>query len=429
MKQISKYSFISLLCYCLSAPASAAYQVIDTVVATVSNDVITQSDIDKKIEIVKENFSVQGQPIPNEDVIYKQVLDRLIIESLQLQMAEQAGLQITDERLAQTMKKIAERKNMSEEQFRAALEKEGIGYEDMREQIRKDLTLQQLQQSRLRHKIQISEKEVDNFLQSAEGQKLTASKYLMSHILLEVPEGTTDNDIQKAKKAVTDIRNNIIKGQYAFNDILKGTTIEGYTITGNQLDWLEKSALPSLFAKTLTTLRKGDISPPVRSGAGWHLVMLNDISGGSSEIVHQISSRHILIKPSEVRDNEQVKKVIADLYQRIGKGEDFALLAKEYSEDPGSALQGGNLGWSVPSQFVETFSQTLQNLKTGEVSQPFETEFGWHILQKIDERDHDMTLENQKNQAYQAIYERKFADELEAWLITIREEAFIEIKK
>jgi peptidyl-prolyl cis-trans isomerase SurA len=156
--------------------------------------------------------------------------------------------------------------------------------------------------------------------------------------------------------------------------------------------------------------------------------MLKDLSGVGSEIVHQISSRHILVKPSEVRDNEQVKKLINDLYARIENGEDFALLAKEYSEDPGSALQGGDLGWSVASQFVKNFSKTLEGLKKGEISKPFQTEFGWHILQKLDERDHDMTLANQKNQAYQAIYERKFADELEAWLITIREEAFIEIK-
>jgi peptidyl-prolyl cis-trans isomerase SurA len=412
----------------MSLPVAAVYQPIDTIIATVSNDVITQSDLDKKVAVVKENFLAQGQPLPAEKEIIKQVLDRLIIESLQLQMAEQSGLQITDERLAQTMKKVAERKNMTEEQFRTALEKEGIPYEDMREQIRKDLTLQQLQQSRLRQKIQINEQEVNNYLESAEGQKLTDIKYLMSHIVLEVPEGASNSDAEKTRETLADIRQNILQGKYTFNEIQAGKDINGYTLKGNQLDWMPRDALPSLFANTLKSLKKGDISTPVRSGAGWHLILLSDVSGSSSEIVHQISSRHILIKPSEVRDNEQTRKLANDLFIRIKNGEDFTLLAKEYSEDPGSALQGGNLGWSAPSQFVKDFAATLKKLQKDEISQPFQTEFGWHILQKLDERDHDMTLENQKNQAYQAIYERKFADELEAWLITIREEAFIEIK-
>lgn len=429
MNLISKLNIIGMLCIAISMPVSAAYQPIDTVIATVSNDVITQSDLDHKIAIVKKNFSDQQQTLPNDTEIRKQVLDRLIIESLQLQLAEQAGLQISDERLAQTITRIAERKNMNDEQFRAQLEKEGIAYEDMREQIRKDLILQQLQQSKLRHKIQITEQEVDNYLNSAEGKKMTSSRYQMSHILLEIPENASREDVEKAKTALTVIRNSILQGQYTFDDVMAGKTINGYTLQGTQLEWLDKDNLPSLFAQNVDKLQKGAISTPVRSGAGWHLIKLNDISGGSAEIIHQVSARHILIKPSEVRNEKQTQQMALDLYARLQKGEDFGLLAKEYSEDTGSALQGGNLGWSKTSQYVPEFANTLDRLKKDETSQPFKTQFGWHIVQKLDERDHDITLENQKNQAYQAIYEKKFAEELESWLITLREESFIEIRK
>lgn len=429
MNQIFKLTAIGSLLFSISCHTLAAYQTLDTIIATAGNDAITQNDLHEKIAIVKDNFKAQGQLPPSEDEIKKQVLDKLIIESLQLQLAEQSGLQISEERLAQTMTKIAERKNMSESELRARLEEEGIPYEKMREQIRKDLTLQQLQQSKLRHKIQISEQEVDNYLDSAEGKKITASRYKMSHILIALPENTSPEKAMAAKKALSTIRQNILNNQYSFSSAINANNLEGYSLEGGSLDWLNKDGLPSLFSKALKTLKKGGISNPIRSNAGWHLVMLDDVDGGLSEIVHQVSSRHILIKLSEVRNNEQAKKLADDLYQKLQKGEDFTLVAKEYSEDPGSMLQGGNLGWTKPSQFVPAFAQTLEKLKVNEMSPPFKTEFGWHILEKLDERDHDMTLENQKNQAYQAIYERKFTEELETWLITLREESFVEIRQ
>lgn len=413
----------------LSLSAKADFQPIDSVIAIVSNDVITQSDLDKKIAIVKDNFTSQGQALPPEAEIKKQVLDKLIIDSLQMQMAKQAGLHITDERLNDTIQRIAEKKGLNEKALQAQIEKDGVNFDEFREQIRTDMTLQQLQQSRLRNRIQISDQEIDNYLQSAEGKKISTSRYKMSHILLPLSENASDEESQKAEGIMASLRADIIAGKANFNELMQGKSVGNYVIQGNSLDWMDKDDLPTLFAKTVKTLKKGDISNPKRSGAGIHLIKLDDVDNGSAEIVHQISSRHILIKLSEVRSDAQAKQLSNALYQRLLKGEDFTLLAKEYSEDPGSALQGGNLGWTKASQFVAPFAAQLNQLKKGETSVPFKTEFGWHILQKLDERDQDMSIENQRNKAYQAIYEHKFTEELESWLITLREEAFIEIKK
>ncbi len=429
MKQTFRQLFLSAILCGITLPATAAYQPLDTITVIVDDDVITQSDLDKEIANVKKNLASQENiQQPSENEIREHVLNNLILKSLQLQMAFKSGVNISEEQLTNAVTSIAERNGFSNLQdFRQKLASEGIKYQDMREKIRQDLTIQRIQQGNLRNKIQVTEQEIDNFLTSAEGKKITATRYKVSHILLPVESGLADSEVQKAEMSLNNIRQQILSGKYAFNSIVSGKNIDGYSLNGAQLGWGEIDDLPSLFAKIATDLQKGEVSQPVRSGAGWHLIKLEDKTGGSN-IVHQTSVRHILIKPSEVRTEEQVKKLVDSLYTRIQEGEDFTLLAKEYSEDPGSALQGGDLGWSSPGQFVPAFEDTMNKLKDQEVSKPFKSQYGWHIMQKMGERDHDMTTENWKNQAYQTIYERKFADELESWLQKIRDEAFVEFK-
>lgn len=437
MKLIIKQFFLFSILL-LALPAMSDYQPIDLIKVIVDDDVITQSDIDTEIATVKKNLSLQQNiQQPSAAEISEHVLNSLILKSLQLQLALKSGMTISDEQLTKAVTSIAERNGFNNQQdFRLKLEAEGLSYQDMREKIRQDLTIQRLQQGLLHNKIQVNEQEINNFLASAEGKKITATRYKVSHILLPVNSisssssstNSSSTNIKQAEKILSNIRQQIINNHYAFADIIAGKNIDGYTLNGASLGWSEIEDLPSLFAKVVTGMQKGEISQPLQSGAGWHLVKLEDKTGGSN-IVHQTSVRHILIKPSEVRTDEQVKKLADSIYQRIQEGEDFALLAKEYSEDPGSALQGGDLGWSSPKQFVPAFEQTMNQLKDMEVSKPFQTGYGWHIMQKMGTRDHDMTAENWKNQAYQAIYERKFADELEAWLQKIRAEAFVEIKQ
>lgn len=427
IKQIIHASFIG--CILISAATlQAAYQPLDKIVAIVDDDVITQSDFDAKLGQVKVNFTRQNRPLPPQDEINKEIMDRLILESLQLQLARRAGVHISEDQLTNAVNNIAQRNGLSLAAFRKKMAAEGISFTDMRAQIRRDMTLQQVQQGHLRSRIQISDKEIENFLASAEGKAITTTRYEVSHILFPLAETASQKTVNEAQQDLLDLRSEIIAKLLDFSTFTKaGTPFREQLLSGANLGWRAADDLPSIFADVVITMEAGDISSPIRSGAGWHLVKLNQITG-AAKVVHQSQTRHILLKLSEVRDEKQAKKQINNLYERLQKGEDFSLLAKEYSEDPSSALQGGDLGWSMPGQFVPAFEKTMASLQIGEVSQPFKSKFGWHIMQKMAERDHDMTLEGQKNKAYQALYERKFSEELDSWLLKIRDEAFIELK-
>jgi peptidyl-prolyl cis-trans isomerase SurA len=423
---IKKTAIFTLFTTLLLSSKLYAFEPLDKVLAIVDDDVVTQSDFDERMQQVNVNLANQANR-PPEDEIRKQVLDRLILENLQIQLAERAGVVISNERLTDTMNGIAQRNGLTLEQFKIEIETQGSSYEAMREQIRRDMMIQNVQQGHLRGKIQISDEEIDNYLSSADGQAITEQKYNISHILLPLANSSSAEE-EKAKADLQALATQLKQQPALFKTYVAGKAYQQYAISGSDFGWQGKDELPSLFAKYVDQLNKGQISEPIRSGAGWHLLKMNNKVGGS-QIEHQILARHILLKPSEVRSNEQAKALADELYQRLEKGEDFSLLAKEYSDDTGSALQGGELGWSGPGKFVPEFDAALAKLKKDEVSQPFETQFGWHICQKMDERDHDITQEQWKNQAYQALYERKFSEELDNWLATIKNEAFIEIKQ
>lgn len=297
----------------------------------------------------------------------------------------------------------------------------------MREQVRKDMTLQQVQQGHLRSRIQISENDIESFLLSAEGQAMTTVRYHLSHILLPVDENSSDAEIKNSEQIMTQLHNEFLAKLQNFDSFLQGKNYQNKALSGGDLGSRSQDDLPSLFADIATNMKTGEISKPVRSGAGWHLLKMKNVTG-SAKVVHQTQVRHILIKLSEIRNETQAKRLINSLYKRIEEGEDFSLLAKEYSEDPGSALQGGDLGWSMPGQFAPEFEKAMAELDIDAVSKPFKSQFGWHIMQKLAERDHDMTRDSQKNKAYQALYERRFSEELDNWLLKIRAEAFIELK-
>lgn len=424
---MTKRLLTTLLLTAFSSTVLADYQTLDKVVAIVDNDVITQNDVNNKIAQVKINIAKQKRPLPPEDEMQKQVMDRLIIESLQMQLAQRAGVHISEEQLNSAIEDMAQRNKVSLHDFRQRIISSGLEYETYREQVRQDMALQQVQQGHLRSRIQVTEQDVNNFLQSAEGVTMTTTRYQTSHILLPVTEGSSKAEIAAAKKTLLALRTEIISGLKHFDSFLQSQNYQTYTLSGADLGLRSKDDLPSLFAETVLKLKSGDISPPIRSGAGWHLLKVQNISG-TAQVVHQTKARHILVKLSEVRNEKQAIRLINSLQERLQKGEDFSLLAKEYSEDPGSSLQGGDLGWSMPGQFVPAFEKTLATLNIDETSKPFKSQYGWHIMEKLAERDHDMTQESQKNKAYQILYERSFREELDSWLLKIRDQAFIEIK-
>lgn len=417
---------VTFSCLFFTALSHAEYKKIDAIIAIVDDDIITESDLQEKIQLVKGNLLQQQMTVP-DDEIRKQVLDRLIIESLQLQMAQRAGINISDEQLNRTMNSIAQRNGLDLASFHQELQQQGIDYQAMREQIRNEMITQQVQQGNLQSRIQITEQDVANFLSSAEGQQITATQYHLQHILLAVDENASAQQEDAVRNSLLSIRQQLTQGKVRFEQLLQQKKFEQLSLSGADFGWQKAEDLPSLFADKAIRMAVGDISQPIRSGAGWHLLRLAEKTGGN-DFVDQVHARHILIMPSEVRSDEQAHALATKLYEEILHGSDFSLLAKEYSEDKGSALQGGDLGWSGPGQYLPEFEQTLNALAVEEISRPIKTSFGWHIIQKLGERQQNMTKEHWKNQARQAIYERKFADELDAWLARIRDEAFIEIK-
>jgi peptidyl-prolyl cis-trans isomerase SurA len=412
--------FLSFASCWLPQVSMAAYVGIDKILVIVDDDVITQSDYeDAKAQVLK-NIAAQDQPMPDEATIKKATINNLILERIQLQMANRVGVQVSEEQLTQSMSQLAKSKGFTLEEFILEAQKRGQTTQQIRDQLKKELIIQQVQQGFLRNRINISEQAIDEYLKSEEGKSRIQSKYTLSHLLIRSQD-------PKAKKALEQAVKDIKSGKRKFSDFNTPQTVDGFAIENGDLGVRTQDELPSLFANIIPDMQPGDYSAPVKSGAGWHVVKLDDLSG-AAKIIHQVHARHILIKPSEVRSNKQAKRLINELYKRIKKGEDFSLIAKEYSEDTGSALLGGDLDWAEPAKYVGNFKKTLEKLKDNEISKPFETEFGWHIVQKLGERDHNVTDEVRKNQAFQTLYQRKAAEEVDSWLNQIRQDAYIEFK-
>lgn len=406
----------------------AEVQPLDRVITIVEDSVITESELQNKMQQAINNIRAQGGQLPPMDVLRKQVLDHLILESIQLQMGERAGVRISDANLNEAISSIAARNNMSLEQFKQALENDGISYAEMRDNVRKEMIIARVQQGNIAHKIQITEQEVENFLASTEGEYITAASYSIDHILFPITSKTSPAQQSILQKDAQALRELLSSGKLSFEELEKQGQFNGKKLQITRLGWRNEKEIPSVLSNTVLGMQKGEVSKPIRSASGFHLVLIRDKRGGEGQIVEQTHVRHILIKPSAIRSEQQARELAASLRERALEGEDFAELAKQYSEDMGSALQGGDLGWANPGQFVPEFEQTMAKLQPGEYSQPFKTQFGWHVMQVLDRRQQDVSAARFQNQAQNAIHQRKYEEELQSWLLKIRDEAFIEYK-
>lgn len=424
---------LALLLAGLAVTATSAHaelKPLDRVIAIVENDVILQSELDMRLaEVQQKAAASQRGGLPPASELRKQLLDHLILESIQLQMGERAGVRISDAQLNEAVSNIAAKNGITDlEQFKAALESQGMSYEEMREQVRREMTIQRVQQGNLNSRIQVTEQEVENFLQSPEGVAMTAGQYRLAHLLYPLDSDASNADATRAEQLMTTLGAAINQGKVRFENVLSDKLFEGTTIEGGDLGWRKQEELPAAFAQVAPTLGRGQMSAPFRSGAGIHLLKIIDRKGGGGQIVAQTHARHILIKPSAIRSDEQARDFVAELRGRVLKGEDFSTLAKQYSDDIGSAMQGGDLDWASPGQFVPVFETTMNALPINGISEPFKSQFGWHVLQVLERRNQDMSQIRWQNQAQQVLYQRKFDDELQAWLQKIRDESFVELK-
>ena len=407
------------------AMVQAATEVIDQVIAIVDDDIIMASELRERVTAVNANLAARGIAPPPDNELIQETLDRLILESIQLQKGRRAGVRIPDEQLNQAIKRIAAQNNMTLEQFQQALEQRNQSYGAMRDQVRREMIIQRVQAGNVNQRIQITDQEVGNFMGTQEGQSLTQPQYRVLHALLALRPDPSDSEVATARAQVERTTKRI-RGGEPFKEAVSASNLP-YPLTGGDLGWRKRDELPSIFSTIVPKLAPGETADPILSGSGFHLVYLEAVRG-REQIVTQTKARHILIKSSEIMTDEQARELAAELRARALAGEDFAELAKEYSQDIGSAQEGGELGDEFWMQMVPEFEAAMANTAPDQISAPVQTPYGWHILEVEGRREQDMTDQATRAKATDYVHQRKYEEELDAWLQQIRDEAFVDIK-
>ena len=426
-KTLLKRIYFVIGLFLISFNLIAKIELLDRVVAVVDSGIIMESQLNSRVEEILVRLKSDKAELPPLNLLEEQVLDRLIIEEIQLQLAERAGIKISDSELNQTLARVASQNNLSLEDFRIKLEGEGTSYKSFRDTIRKELIIQRVQRGKVGSKIDISEQELENFINSEEGKTQLAEQYNVQHILLAVKSGSSELETTEIKNNAELLIKRINDGEN-FEKLAASYSSGQNALEGGFLGWRSSAELPSLFADAVLDMKVGEISDTLKSGAGFHILKLIDKRGNTVKFLDQTLARHILVQPSEIRTENQAEELINSIYQRLVEGEDFKQLARQFSEDPGSKMDGGELGWSNPGDYDPAFEQTLNATEIGQLSEPVKSSFGWHIIEVMDRRNEDVSQEEQKNRAYQIIFKRKFEQELQSTLIELRAEAYVDIK-
>lgn len=411
----------------LGSAVQADVQPLNRVVAIVDNDVIMQSQLDQRVREVEQTIAKRGAELPPIEVLNQQVLERLITENLQLQIGERSGIRISDEELNQAMESIAQRNNMTLSQFGQALANDGLSLDDARDQIRREMVISRVRQRRVAERIQVTDQEVQNFLASDLGKMQLSEEFHLASILIPLNEGSSPEAIQTAEKQVQDVYQKLQAGA-DFAQLAIARSASETALEGGDIGWRKAAQLPPPFDAMISALPIGGVTEPIRTPGGFMILKLLEKRGGETLVRDEVHVRHILIKPSEIRSEDETRRLAERLYQGIVSGEDFAELAKSFSEDPGSALNGGDLGWIDPNSLVPEFRDVMAKSPSGELSKPFQSPYGWHVLEVLGRRATDSSAQYREQQALSALRNRKYDEELQTWLRQIRDEAYVEIK-
>jgi peptidyl-prolyl cis-trans isomerase SurA len=423
--------FLLVLALATTLGASAADlsqrgQLLDRVVAIVNDNVVVTSELNDQIEMISERLKEQRTALPPADVLRKQVLDRLIVQEIQLQRASRVGIKVSDEQLNAAMSDIAQRNKITLADLPRALAQQGVDYAGYRENMRKEIALSGLRQRDVLGKINVTPRELDQFIERLKKMPSETSEYNVSHILIAVPQDASQAQVDEFSKRAQDIYERA-RGSEDFGRLAVAYSNSQTALEGGSLGWRKGPELPTFFAEEIVKLKPGQISPPMRTPSGFHLIKLNEQrSTAGSPLVEQTHARHILIKPNELQDDATVKQKLTAIRERIAKGEEFAAFASSMSEDPGSSVNGGDLGWNGPGTFVPEFDATMNALKDNEMSEPIRTQFGWHLIQVLGRRSFDTTEESMRQRAFQQLRESKADEETELWLRRLRDEAFVD---
>jgi peptidyl-prolyl cis-trans isomerase SurA len=402
---------------------------LDRVVAVVNEGIVLQSQLDAQTATIEERLRGQSTQLPPADVVRKQVLDRLILQEIQIQRAGRLGVQVPDEMLNEALRDVAERNKIAFEQMPAMLESQGVDYASYREEMRREIMMQMLRQRDVFPRIYVSPRELEQALERDASQAGVNTEYDVSHLLLSLPESATVEEMAKVEDLARDIRRRAIEGE-DFGQLALAYSKAQSALERGKLGWRRLGQLPQFIADLVSNLQPGQVSEPVRTPTGFHLVRLDGMRGGDSGpvMVEQVHARHILMRPNEVQDDATTRQRLTAIRDRVIAGEDFAALASVTSEDPGSATHGGDLGWTAPGTFDPKFEEVLAGLAENQISEPFRTQFGWHIVQLLGKRTYDQSDDMRRQRVLTALRESKVDEETELWLRRMRDEAYVEIR-
>jgi peptidyl-prolyl cis-trans isomerase SurA len=421
---------IALLCSALLFPTFVTAEVLDNIIAVVEDDVILENELQKEVSTIEQRITASKAQMPPLSILRRQVLERMIVDKLQRQLAEKAGINVSDEMLNSSAADIAKRNNMSPEEFRHELEKQGMSYAAFLENMKNEIVVNELRGREIGGRIKVTDREVEHYLETQQGKVgEDLVQYHLGHILIALPEGASSTAIQKAQEKTNDLVRKLRAGQ-DFTQTAMSESSDSNALKGGDLGWRTLKDMPTLFVSEVGKLHQGDISAPLRSPSGFHILKMLEIKGlADGHTVVKTKVRHILIKTNELVDDAEASKRAWTLKERIVSGDDFATLARANSDDKGSAIKGGSLDWVESGALVKPFEEAMTKLKINEISDPVQTQFGWHIIQVLDRENRDNSAEFKKNQVRDAIRKRKIEEETELWLRKLRDEAFVEIKE
>lgn len=408
--------------------AFAAPQVVDKVAAVVNNGVVLESDVDNMMRTVKSQAQQAGQQLPDDKTLRHQILEREVMDSIILQMGEKAGMQVNDQQIDQAIQNIAAQNKMSLDQLRSRLAYDGMNYNDYRAQIRKEMLISEVRNGEVRRRVTILPQEVDTLATQIGSQNTQGTELNVSQILLPLPENPSQQQVDDQEALARQLVGQL-KGGADFGKLAVTYSADPQALKGGNMGWAKIEELPTLFSQALSTAKKGDIVGPIRSGVGFHILKVNDLRGESKNIsVTEVHARHILLKPSPILTDDQARAKIEQIAADIKSGKTtFAAAAKQFSDDPGSANQGGDLGWATPEIYDPAFRDALLKLQKGQISEPVHSSFGWHLIQLMDTRQVDKTDAAQKERAYRLLFNRKFAEEAQTWMQEQRASAYVKI--
>jgi peptidyl-prolyl cis-trans isomerase SurA len=423
-----KNLFITLLIASfLSCLPSAQAEVLDKIIAVVEDDVILDRELEQEVAVILQRIQGDNTALPPRFVLRKQVLEKMIIDKLQRQLAEKAGVTVSEDMLNRSVEDIAHRNNMDVQEFRIELERQGMSYGSFLENVRNEIIINELRGREIGGRIKVTDQEIQHYLETQDQVGPEAEQYHLGHILIAVKEGASSSEIQKASSKAESLVSRLRAGE-DFTQTAISESDDGNALKGGDLGWRSMGDVPTLFVDNVKIMATGDIAGPIRSPSGYHIIKMLEKKGAMDhQMVTKTKVRHILIKTNELVDDNEARNRLLALKERISDGEDFGALARSHSDDKGSALKGGSLDWVGPGDLVKPFEEAMGKLSIKEISEPVQTQFGWHLIQVLGRENKDNSVEYRKNMARDAIRKRKIEEETELWLRRLRDEAFVEI--